>query len=1089
MASDYKAILDENKKRYGTDIGRIGPMLLADRYADRTHFIFELLQNAEDALARRKGWTGKRSVDFSLTKTTLRVSHYGIPFTKADVQGICGIAASTKGQTEIGRFGIGFKSVYAFTDCPEIHSGDEHFSIDCFVWPKAITENESNLEKTTFILPLRETDITAYDEIADGLSKLGARTLLFLREIEEISWTVEDGSSGIYLRDKPIPFGNNGRKITVLGQEQASSNITEETWLVFSREVKTENDINVGYVEIALSLDKDDEKKSFTIVPISDSTLVVFFPTIVPTNLGLLVQGPYRTTPSRDNIPRNDPWNQHLVKETSLLLVDTLKTLRDNKLLNVSALSSLPLDRSKFPEGNMFVPFFETVQNILATEPLLPCFGGGYTYARTARLGRTQDIRELIDSNQLANILDADADIFWLSEEITRDKMAELRRYLMQELGIVEITPEMLIQKLNKSFLESQSDVWVIRLYDFLNGQPARQRQLDDIPIVRLEDGSHVTAKVNGKAQAFLPGLITTGFPTVRNSICASAEARKFLESIGLSEPDPVDDVIRNVLPKYVTATLSVNDTDYSADINRILQAFATDSKVQREKLINALRETNFVKAVDAGKRTKVLKKPSDIYLATQRLKELFEDVNNVLLVDDSHTCLKGENVRELLEACGATRYLQPIPFANRFTWAEEREMRRRGGCEDCTYNQGIEDYTLRGLADLLASMTRLNAEKAKQKASLLWEALHDVEDRRGTTIFTATYRWKYFWVRSYEFDAAFVRILNETPWIPNNAKLDKPCYVLFEDTNWKQHPFLLSKIKFKPPIIETLAREAGFEPGVLDLLKKLGVTSEDELKKRLGIQDHPKLASGDAIDGSSSPDEALRKLGIPGATKPAIDDDSASLAESSGASSSSSGGAKSSARTGAGNNGGSSNAHGDKGKGRPSVSKDARTFVSYIAVHSDDDDSDPDPDGLAHEERMALEDRAITMIIRNEPQLERMPANNPGFDLIERNSVGATLRWIEVKAMKSDLSMRPVGLSHVQFECAREHGIYYWLYVVENTDTESEVRIVRIQDPAGKARTFTFDYGWRNVAEVTEPCGLTNEEDVKSDENEIEKK
>ncbi len=41
--------------RYGTDIGRIGPMLLVDRYDDRTHFIFELLQNVEDALARRRG--------------------------------------------------------------------------------------------------------------------------------------------------------------------------------------------------------------------------------------------------------------------------------------------------------------------------------------------------------------------------------------------------------------------------------------------------------------------------------------------------------------------------------------------------------------------------------------------------------------------------------------------------------------------------------------------------------------------------------------------------------------------------------------------------------------------------------------------------------------------------------------------------------------------------------------------------------------------------------------------------------------------------------------------------------------------------
>jgi len=118
MASDYASIRADNERRDGTDIGRIGPMLLADHYDDRTHFIFELLQNAEDALARRTGWTGQRSVTFQLAHRELCVTHYGKPFDDEDVRGICGIAESTKGLTAIGRFGIGFKSVNAFTDRP-----------------------------------------------------------------------------------------------------------------------------------------------------------------------------------------------------------------------------------------------------------------------------------------------------------------------------------------------------------------------------------------------------------------------------------------------------------------------------------------------------------------------------------------------------------------------------------------------------------------------------------------------------------------------------------------------------------------------------------------------------------------------------------------------------------------------------------------------------------------------------------------------------------------------------------------------------------------------------------------------------------
>src|SRR5712691_1154245 len=140
MASDYESIRADNERRYGTDIGRIGPMLLADRYDDRTHFIFELLQNAEDALARRPSWAGSRAVSFALSESALRVSHSGKPFDDRDVRGICGIAESTKDLTAIGRFGIGFKSVYAFTDRPEIHSGGENFAIESFVWPVAVPE-------------------------------------------------------------------------------------------------------------------------------------------------------------------------------------------------------------------------------------------------------------------------------------------------------------------------------------------------------------------------------------------------------------------------------------------------------------------------------------------------------------------------------------------------------------------------------------------------------------------------------------------------------------------------------------------------------------------------------------------------------------------------------------------------------------------------------------------------------------------------------------------------------------------------------------------------------------------------------------
>ena len=115
----------------------------------------------------------------------------------------------------------------------------------------------------------------------------------------------------------------------------------------------------------------------------------------------------------------------------------------------------------------------------------------------------------------------------------------------------------------------------------------------------------------------------------------------------------------------------------------------------------------------------------------------------------------------------------------------------------------------------------------------------------------------------------------------------------------------------------------------------------------------------------------------------------------------------------------------------------------------------------------MAVEEKAIQFILKNEPQLYRTPANNPGYDLFKEED-GQIVRWVEVKAMTGSLNDRPVGLSHTQFEYAREHKEAYWLYVVEHAESPDEARIVRIQDPAGKAWTFTFDRGWLNVADIS---------------------
>jgi hypothetical protein len=143
------------------------------------------------------------------------------------------------------------------------------------------------------------------------------------------------------------------------------------------------------------------------------------------------------------------------------------------------------------------------------------------------------------------------------------------------------------------------------------------------------------------------------------------------------------------------------------------------------------------------------------------------------------------------------------------------------------------------------------------------------------------------------------------------------------------------------------------------------------------------------------------------------------------------------------------------------------RKFVSYVAVNADEEE--PDPDGLDRQERLVLEEKAIALVLSHEPHLKRTPTNNPGFDLMQSGPDDNPVKLVEVKAMTGILQNRPVGLSSRQFECAQEHGEAYWLYVVEHAGSAEQARIVRIQDPAGKARTFTFDHGWLAVSETTD--------------------
>lgn len=1088
MAANYEAICEENRESYGTKGAQKSGKLAAGLYDDRTHFIFELLQNAEDALGRRGEWHGSRKVAFTLNPTRLTLSHFGKPFDEADVRSVCDIAESTKNESSIGRFGLGFKSVYTITDLPEIHSGDEDFAIEDYVFPKRSERSERADDETQIILPLKPEDASAAQDITAGFRHLGPGALLFLRNIEEISWSVEGGASGFYLRNKPETLGPHVQRITVIGQETGQDEV-DQNWLVFYRDLVSDEK-RVGRVEIAFSLTSvKGAHGRWSVEPLATSALVVFFPTVVETHLGFLVQGPYRTTPSRETVPPDDQWNQHLVNEAASLLVEAMRWMRDEVMLDVSALRCLPLDRRKFPQGSRFAPMFDAVRQALHDEALLPTFDGGHVAAPQAKLARTQELRALFSPEQIASLFSVDA-AAWLSDDITETKTPDIRQYLMRELSIDEIRPERLLPNLSKPFLEAQADDWVLRLYEFLSGQEkALRRHLDVVPLIRLDDGQHVVARENGKALAFLPSAIATSFPTMRRAVCATPEVRLFLSSLGITEPDPVDDVIWNLLPKYQQEEVDVGNDAYAADIERIRTAFSTDSGIQKEKLRAALREALFVRAVDTGNGAAYWAVPGEVYIATDRLQQLFADVSDVLIVDNEYDCLRGEDIRDLLVSCGASRYLVPQAIPSGLEPSEKAQIRREAGLERASWESEPEDFTLRGLTQLLEFLPTLKPEEAATRVKVLWEALADLE-ARGTAAFFGSYKWGYFHeTKTTRFDAAFINALNQAAWVPStDGELVHPRLVVFDTLGWKPNPFLLAKITFKPPIIDQLAKEVGIDPEILDLLRR-DPAIVAELASRLIDSPTPEsepslvpesgddeLSNGDVYDGAKDlyGDEVSD---IPPGTHDPDGGD--------GATSGTGRGGHGGTGTGTPRGGGQGNGRPHSGSGGPGPSggsgKSGRTsserapgsaggrpFISYLGTHPDDEEADPD--GLDQVARMKIEDHAITLIISLEPGLQRTPEGNPGFDLFEANGDGQPVRWVEVKSMTGSLKNRPVGLSRTQFDHANAKGDAYWLYVVEHATDAEKARVLRIQNPVGHARTFTFDKGWSQVARTEPP-------------------
>lgn len=176
--------------------------LLTDLYPDTAHFIYELLQNAEDMKAT--------AVRFILEKNSIDFEHNGTKrsFNIADIDAITNIGHNSQKKddpTSIGKFGVGFKAVFAYTSTPIIHSGDYHFKIKDYFVPefrgveKVSTVDNDGVAWTKFSFPFnnpKKAATDAFDECLDGLKALDSSAVLFLQNIKKIEYMLPSGDLG-----------------------------------------------------------------------------------------------------------------------------------------------------------------------------------------------------------------------------------------------------------------------------------------------------------------------------------------------------------------------------------------------------------------------------------------------------------------------------------------------------------------------------------------------------------------------------------------------------------------------------------------------------------------------------------------------------------------------------------------------------------------------------------------------------------------------------------------------------------------------------------------------------------------------------
>jgi len=629
-------------------------MLANDLYSKDTHFIFELIQNAEDN-AYVEGT--QPSMVFRLLQTdpthtpgstgALIIQNNEVGFSAENVDAICSVGKSTKKKAQgyIGEKGIGFKSVFRITTMPHIFSKGYQFRLPekdeetglGYIVPQWVENVPDEVEQrqTTIILPLDKKDV-GYEKVKAMLRDIRPESILFLSKLKEV--TIDTGTKLDILKDdSKLP-----RVDMLINDEDENPADHVDKFILYERDFQKPDDIqhekreNITERKVSIVFRYNADE-------VRGEGLFAYLPVRADAGLPFLINADFILTSSREDVHWDLPWNQWLVRCVAEMMSDFLAILKEHDQLSVKWLDALAGKLEDISEEHEFRPISDAIAKALREKPLLPTDDVDYVSANEGMLVRGGNLRKLLGESQ-RRLLFPHAPK-WFSQEITQDKTPSLYSFLTDDLDVDEIMPGGFARKISADFLKQQSDEWMASFYHFLNNQRALWKKgsgklhdpdgpLRNKPFIRLQDGSHVPPfSQDDSPNVYLPPEGETDFPIVKRVICENKEALAFLRNLDLGEPDAVAKVKESIIPKYAGNHPQVLDDEHKSDMEKILRAFSTNSRAKKDQLIEILKEMAFIRARNFVSGEIEYKKPEQLYFENEDLRMYFEGNENAWFI------------------------------------------------------------------------------------------------------------------------------------------------------------------------------------------------------------------------------------------------------------------------------------------------------------------------------------------------------------------------------------------------------------------------------------------------------------------------